>query len=160
LILATLFAFGPVAGFAYSLLGSFLSAVVTFGIGKALGRRTVRLIAGRRLLRLGRLLRRRGLIAVATVRLVPVAPFTVVNVTSGSLNVRFLDFALGTLIGMAPGIFLLAVFGERLEHAIRDPGIKSFAVLAVLVGIVVLAAGWIRNRLGKEEPPPKTSPGR
>jgi uncharacterized membrane protein YdjX (TVP38/TMEM64 family) len=160
LILATLFAFGPVAGFAYSLLGSFLSAVVTFGIGKALGRRTVRLIAGRRLLRLGRLLRRRGMIAVATVRLVPVAPFTVVNVTSGSLNVRFLDFALGTLIGMAPGIFILAVFGERLEHAIRDPGIKSFAVLAVLVALIVLAAGWIRNRLGKEEPPPKTSPER
>jgi uncharacterized membrane protein YdjX (TVP38/TMEM64 family) len=159
LILATIFAFGPVAGFAYSLLGAFLSAIVTFGIGKALGRRTVRLIAGRRLLRLGHLLRRRGMIAMATVRLVPVAPFTVVNVTAGTLNVRFLDFALGTLIGMAPGIFSLAVFGERLEHAIRDPGIKSFAVLAVLVGLIVLAAGWIRYRLGKEEPPPKASRG-
>jgi phosphatidylserine/phosphatidylglycerophosphate/cardiolipin synthase-like enzyme/uncharacterized membrane protein YdjX (TVP38/TMEM64 family) len=157
LILATIFAFGPVAGFAYSLLGSFLSAVVTFGIGKALGRRTVRLIAGRRLLRLGRLLRRRGLIAMATVRLVPVAPFTVVNVTAGTFNVRFIDFALGTLIGMAPGIFTLAVFGEQLKHAIRDPGIISFAVLAVFVGLIVLAAGWIRNRLGKEEPPPKVS---
>jgi phosphatidylserine/phosphatidylglycerophosphate/cardiolipin synthase-like enzyme/uncharacterized membrane protein YdjX (TVP38/TMEM64 family) len=159
LILATIFAFGPVAGFAYSLLGAFLSAIVTFGIGKALGRRTVRLIAGRRLLRLGRLLRRRGLIAMTAVRVVPVAPFTVVNVIAGTLNVRFLDFALGTLIGMAPGIFSLAVFGERLEHAIRDPGIKSFAVLAVLVGLIVLAAGWIRVRLGKEEPPPKASRG-
>jgi phosphatidylserine/phosphatidylglycerophosphate/cardiolipin synthase-like enzyme/uncharacterized membrane protein YdjX (TVP38/TMEM64 family) len=157
LILATIFAFGPVAGFAYSLLGSFLSGVVTFGIGKALGRRTVRLIAGRRLRRLGRLLRRRGLIAMVTVRLVPVAPFTVVNVAAGSFNVRFLDFALGTLIGMAPGIFAIAVFGGQLEHAIRDPGIKSFAVLAVFVGLVALAAGWIRNRLGKEESPPKVS---
>jgi uncharacterized membrane protein YdjX (TVP38/TMEM64 family) len=157
LILATVFAFGPVAGFAYSLLGSFLSAVVTFGIGKALGRREVRRIAGRRLLRLGRLLRRRGLIAMVTVRLVPVAPFSVVNVAAGSFNVRFLDFALGTLIGMAPGIFTLAVLGERLDHAIRDPGIKSFAVLAVFVGLVALAAGWIRNRLGKEESPPKVS---
>ncbi|HSL91087.1 MAG TPA: VTT domain-containing protein [Candidatus Limnocylindrales bacterium] len=160
LILATVFAFGPVAGFAYSLLGSFLSAVMTFGIGKALGRRTMRLIAGRRLLRLGRLLRRRGLIAMATVRLVPVAPFTVVNVTAGTFNVRFLDFALGTLIGMAPGIFTIAVFGERLEHAIRYPGFKSFAVLAVLVALIVLAAGWIRQRLGKEEPPPEASRGR
>lgn len=97
---------------------------------------------------------------MVTVRLVPVAPFTVVNVAAGSFNVRFLDFALGTLIGMAPGIFTLAVLGERLEHAIRDPGIKSFAVLAVFVGLIVLAAGWIRNRLGKEESPPKASPGR
>jgi hypothetical protein len=39
LIFATIFAFGPVGGFAYSLLGSFLSGVVTFGIGKALGRK-------------------------------------------------------------------------------------------------------------------------
>lgn len=160
LILATIFAFGPVAGFAYSLLGSFLSAVVTFGIGKALGRRAARLIAGRRLLRLGHLLRRRGLIAMVTVRLVPVAPFSVVNVAAGTFNVRFLDFALGTLIGMAPGIFTLAVLGERLEHAIRHPGIKSFAVPAIFAGLIVLAAGWIRNRLGKEESPPKASPGR
>lgn len=97
---------------------------------------------------------------MVTVRLVPVAPFTVVNVAAGSFNVRFMDFASGTLIGMAPGIFTLAVLGERLEHAIRDPGIKSFAVLAVFVGLIVLAAGWIRNRLGKEESPPKASPGR
>jgi uncharacterized membrane protein YdjX (TVP38/TMEM64 family) len=154
LILATIFAFGPMAGFAYSLLGSFLSAVVTFGIGKALGRSTVRLIAGRRLLRLGRLLRRQGLIAMTVVRLVPVAPFTVVNVTAGTFNVRFRDFALGTLIGMAPGIFAIAVFGARLEHAIRSPGVGNFAVLAVLVALIVLAAGWIRRRLGRGEPPP------
>ena len=115
--------------------------------------------AGGRLRRLSRMLRRRGLISVAAVRLVPIAPFTVVNVAAGAFNVRFLDFALGTLIGMAPGIFAIAVFGDRLEHAIRDPGINSFAVLAVFVGLIVLAYGWIRNRLGKEESPPKASPG-
>jgi uncharacterized membrane protein YdjX (TVP38/TMEM64 family) len=160
LILATVYAFGPVAGFAYSLLGSFLSGVATFGIGKALGRRTVQRFAGRRLRRLSRLLRRRGLIAMATVRLVPVAPFTVVNVVAGAFNVRFLDFALGTLIGMAPGICAIAVFGERLEHAIRHPGVGNFAVLAVLVALIVLASGWIRRRLGREEQPPRASRGR
>jgi phosphatidylserine/phosphatidylglycerophosphate/cardiolipin synthase-like enzyme/uncharacterized membrane protein YdjX (TVP38/TMEM64 family) len=160
LILATVYAFGPVAGFAYSLLGSFLSGVATFGIGKALGRRTVQRFAGRRLRRLSRLLRRRGLIAMATVRLVPVAPFTVVNVVAGAFNMRFLDFALGTLIGMAPGICAIAVFGERLEHAIRHPGVGNFAVLAVLVALIVLASGWIRRRLGREEQAPRASRGR
>lgn len=160
LILATIFAFGPVTGFAYSLLGSLLSGAVTFGIGMALGRRTVRLIAGRRLLRLGRLLRRRGLIAMSAVRLVPVAPFTVVNVAAGAFRVRFLDFALGTLIGMAPGIFAIAILGDRLEHAIRSPGIINYAVLAVLVALIVMAAGWIRRRLGRGEQPPWASQGR
>jgi phospholipase D1/2 len=159
LILATVFAFGPVAGFAYSLLGSFLSGVTTFGIGKALGGRPLQRFAGGRLRRLSRLLRRRGLISMAAVRLVPIAPFTVVNVAAGAFNVRFLDFALGTLIGMAPGIFAIAVFGERLEHAIRSPGVGNFAVLALLVALVVLASGWIRRRLGREEQPPVASGG-
>jgi uncharacterized membrane protein YdjX (TVP38/TMEM64 family) len=160
LILATVFAFGPVAGFVYSLLGSFLSGVVTFGLGKALGRKPVQRFAGRSLRRLSRLLRRRGLLSMAAVRMVPVAPFTVVNVAAGAFNVRFLDFALGTLIGMAPGIFAIAVFGERLEHAIRSPEVGNFAVLAVLAALIVLASGWIRRRLGREEQPPMASRGR
>lgn len=161
LILATVFAFGPVAGFAYSLLGSLISAVVTFGIGKALGRRTVQRFAGRRVRRLGLLLRRRGLIAIAAVRLVPSGPYTVLNVAAGAFNVRFLDFALGTLIGMAPGIFAIAVFGERLEHAVRSPGIENIAVLAVLAALFLLATVWIRRRLGNgEQPPPKAPRGR
>jgi phosphatidylserine/phosphatidylglycerophosphate/cardiolipin synthase-like enzyme/uncharacterized membrane protein YdjX (TVP38/TMEM64 family) len=160
LILATIFAFGPVAGFAYSLLGSFLSGVVTFGIGKVLGRKLVQRFVGRRLRRLSRLLRRRGLIAMSTVRLLPVAPFTVVNVAAGAFHVRFLDFALGTLIGMAPGIFAIAVLVERLEHAIRSPGVGNYAVLAVLVALIVMAAGWIRRRLGRGVQPPRASQGR
>jgi hypothetical protein len=74
-------------------------------------------------------------------------------VAAGTFNVRFLDFALGTLIGMAPGIFAIAIFGERLDHAIRSPGVGNFAVLALLVALVVLASGWIRRRLGREEQP-------
>jgi phosphatidylserine/phosphatidylglycerophosphate/cardiolipin synthase-like enzyme/uncharacterized membrane protein YdjX (TVP38/TMEM64 family) len=159
LILATVFAFGPVAGFAYSLLGCVLSGVTTYGIGKALGRGPVQRFAGRRLRRLGRILRRRGLISMTAVRLVPVAPFTVVNVAAGAFNVRFFDFALGTLLGMAPGIFAIAVFGERLEYAIRSPGAGNFAVLGVLVALIVLASGWIRKRLGREEQPSGASGG-
>ena len=93
------------------------------------------------------------------VRLVPIAPFTVVNVAAGALNVRFPDFALGTLLEMAPGIFAIAVFGVRLGHAIRSPGVGNFAVLAVLVALIVLASGWIRRRLGREEQSPGASGG-
>jgi uncharacterized membrane protein YdjX (TVP38/TMEM64 family) len=97
---------------------------------------------------------------MSAVRLVPVAPFTVVNVAAGAFRVRFLDFALGTLIGMAPGIFAIAILGERLEHAIRSPGVINYAVLAVLVALIVMAAGWIRRRLGRGEQPPWASQGR
>jgi phosphatidylserine/phosphatidylglycerophosphate/cardiolipin synthase-like enzyme/uncharacterized membrane protein YdjX (TVP38/TMEM64 family) len=151
LIAATAFTFGPMAGFAYSLTGSFLSAMATYGIGRLLGGRLIRRLAGRRLDRLSRLLRRRGLAAVITVRVLPVAPFTFINLTAGALRIRLLDFALGTVIGMAPGLFAITFFGERLSHAVRHPGIESFLGLAVLVALLVGAAEWFRRRLEDRE---------
>ncbi|MBI5576691.1 MAG: VTT domain-containing protein [Deltaproteobacteria bacterium] len=147
LIAATAFTFGPGAGFAYSLAGSFLSAMATYGIGRMFGGIPFRLVAGRRLDNLSRMLRRRGLVAVATVRVVPVAPFTFINLTAGALRIRPLDFALGTLIGMAPGLFAITFFGERLSYAVRHPGIESFLGLAALVAALVAAAEWLRRRL-------------
>jgi phosphatidylserine/phosphatidylglycerophosphate/cardiolipin synthase-like enzyme/uncharacterized membrane protein YdjX (TVP38/TMEM64 family) len=151
LIAATAFLFGPWEGFAYSLGGSLLSAMATFGIGRLLGRRLVGQLTGRRLFRLSRLLRRRGLVAVMTVRVVPVAPFTFVNLAAGAFRIRFLDFALGTVIGMAPGLFAISFFGEQLSHAVRHPGWKSFLVLILLAAVIVAAAEWVRRRLKDRE---------
>ena len=140
LILATIFAFGPVAGFAYSLLGSFLSGVVTFGIGKALGRRAARRIDGRRLLRLGRLLRRRGLIAMITVRLVPLRRHRR-QCCRCSFNVRFWLRAgdcSAWLRDSSPSRFSASDWNTR-----SDPGSIASPFWPYL-GLIVLAAGWIR----------------
>jgi uncharacterized membrane protein YdjX (TVP38/TMEM64 family) len=67
------------------------------------------------------------------------------------LRIRLLDFALGTVIGMAPGLFAITFFGERLSHAVRHPGIESFLGLAVLVALLVGAAEWFRRRLEDRE---------
>ena len=151
LIAATAFLFGPWTGFAYSLAGCFLSAMAAYGIGRLVGRRLVGRLAGRRVYRLSRLLRRRGLIAVATVRVVPVAPFTFVNLAAGAFRVRPSDFALGTVIGMAPGLMAISFFGERLAQAVRHPGLGSFLVLATLAALIVMAAEWVRRRLQDRE---------
>jgi uncharacterized membrane protein YdjX (TVP38/TMEM64 family) len=154
LIATAAFLFGPGEGFAYSLAGSFLSAMATFGIGRLLGRRLVGQLAGRRLFRLSRFLRRRGLVAVVTVRVVPVAPFTFVNLAAGAFRIRLPDFALGTVIGMAPGLFAITFFGERLSHAVRHPGMDSFLGLAVLAALIVATAEWVRRRLKDRESVP------
>lgn len=151
LIAATAFLFGPGEGFAYSLTGSFLSAMASYGIGRLLGRKRIGQIGGRRLYRLSRLLRRRGLVAVATVRVVPVAPFTIVNLAAGAFRIRPLDFALGTVIGMAPGLIAITIFGERISNAVRHPGIESFLGLAVLAALIFAAAEWVRRRLKDRE---------
>jgi len=151
--------FGPWQGFFYSLAGGVLSAMVSFGIGKALGRDAVRRLAGRRINRLSKRLSRRGLLTVITLRIVPVAPFTVINLVAGASHIRFRDFWLGTLLGMGPGALALSFFADGMVGVLRAPNVRTIAwvgVLAVfLAGGGILASRWIRHGekqgTGKEE---------
>ena len=145
LIVATAFMFGALAGFFYAILGCLLAAVGTYVIGRALGRNTVSHLAGSRLNRLSRRLARHGVLAVTTVRIIPVAPFTVINLVAGASHIRFWDFVLGTVIGMAPGIIAITIFEHQLEAAIREPGAKSFAILAALA-VFIAAGGFLLKR--------------
>lgn len=150
LILATAVVFGPFAAFAYALAGALGGAVLGFGIGHALGRDAVRRLAGARLNDLSRRLGRRGVLAVMAVRVLPVAPFTVVNLVAGASHIRLRDFALGTVLGMAPGIAAVSVFADRLLAALHEPSTATLVGLAVVVAAIVAGAvavrRWIRRR--------------
>jgi len=137
--------FGPLLGPAYALAGSLLAAAAAFAVGRALGRDWVRQLATRRVTALNRRLTRHGLLAMAVLRLFPVAPFTVVNLIAGASEIRPRDYVLGTLIGMSPGIVLMTLFGDRLGAWLRDPDVGN---LAVVVGIaaLVLALAWVLTR--------------
>ena len=86
---------------------------------------------GPRLNRVRRGIVKRGVLAVAAVRLVPVAPFTLVNLVAGASRIRFSDYLLGTIIGMAPGLILMSRTGRSdLEHhheadAHEHPAVRS-----------------------------------
>jgi uncharacterized membrane protein YdjX (TVP38/TMEM64 family) len=145
LILATALAFPPTTAFTYALGGCVASALTTYWIGRLLGGETVRRLAGPRLNRLSRQLARRGLWAVTIVRFLPVAPFSIVNLVAGASRIRVRDFALGTILGMVPGIFAITAFEKSLERAIRNPGMNSFLLLAAVV-LALLLVTWVARR--------------
>lgn len=147
LIIGTTFVFDPLTAFVYSLLGCLASALLSYGIGWLLGRKTLRQFMSARLAHLSGRLRRRGLLTVITVRLLPVAPFTVINLVAGAFRIRLRDFGLGTALGMTPGILALSVFADRLEMAILRPGIKNLALLALVLALILGAVMWIRRLL-------------
>jgi phosphatidylserine/phosphatidylglycerophosphate/cardiolipin synthase-like enzyme/membrane protein DedA with SNARE-associated domain len=151
LIVATALAFEPLTAFAYAMLGCLASAAVTYGLGRWLSRDIIRRLAGGRVERLSQRLAQRGLVTVLTLRLVPLAPFTITNLVAGASRLRFRDFILGTLLGMMPGILAIAVFEERLEDVIREPGALNLAVLLGLAILIVIVAALIRRWLRKEE---------
>ncbi|HXC52293.1 MAG TPA: VTT domain-containing protein [Candidatus Limnocylindrales bacterium] len=147
LILATAAVFGPWLGMLYSLAGSLASATLMFAVGRVAGRNTVESLTGRHFQKIARGLRGRGLLTMIAIRVLPVAPFTIVNMVVGTSPMRFGDFALGTVIGMLPGIVGLSLFQTQLELSMREPGMKSLALLALVSALFVGVLAWLRQRL-------------
>ena len=147
LILATVMAFGPVLGPAYALLGGVASSGVGYGLGRTLSRRFLQRFARGRIRELSKSLARRGVLAVVTARIVPVAPFTLVNLAAGASGLRPRSFFLGSAIGMVPGIALLTVVGRQIMTALNGDTLAD-AALPIAIGIFLLvAAVWIGTYL-------------
>lgn len=146
MILVTAIVFGPVAGSLYSIVGSLAGAVVTYAIGWLLGQDLVRKIAGPRWRHLEGKIGQTGVIAVAALRLLPIAPFTVVNIVSGAFNVPLLDYILGSLLGLVPGILVTNLFAHQFASAIRNPGLGTFLLLAALIAVTIGGTVWLKRR--------------
>ncbi|HSF34411.1 MAG TPA: VTT domain-containing protein [Candidatus Tectomicrobia bacterium] len=145
LITATTLAFGPLLGFTYSLLGCLVSATLTYGLGYLLGHDIVRSLASAQLGGLSSRLAQHGLLAILIVRIVPVAPFVVLNVIAGASHIRLRDFVLGTFLGMLPGLLVMTMFGHQLDDVIRNPTLGTFLVLVGLAALIVLLTVWVRR---------------
>jgi uncharacterized membrane protein YdjX (TVP38/TMEM64 family) len=153
LIAATAAAFGPWLGFALAGIGAIASAMVTYGIGAAIGREAVETVMGPRLHRVRRSIAERGVLAVAAIRLVPIAPFTLVNLVAGASKIPFVDYLFGTIIGMAPGLILMSALGHQLWSIVSEPTLTNIllftlAVLAwltVSIGAQALLLRWRRR---------------
>ena len=144
LILATAAVFGPWWGMLYAAAGVAASAGLMFAIGARFGQDVPRRLLGKRWDRLRDRLQRRGLLAMVALRVVPVAPFSLVNLAAGAGSIRLADFVLGTLIGMGPGLAAIALMGDRIAKVLADPSAGQIAVLALCV------AGWIGLSFGAQ----------
>jgi phosphatidylserine/phosphatidylglycerophosphate/cardiolipin synthase-like enzyme/uncharacterized membrane protein YdjX (TVP38/TMEM64 family) len=149
LIAATAAAFGPLAGLFYAAAGSLLSATVTYAIGTAIGRDALRAVIGPRLKRVQRRIVRGGVLTIAAIRLVPIAPFTVVNLVAGASEIRFSAFIGGTVLGMAPGLIVMSALGHQIMRIITGPSGLDVALLAVVVAVWLALAGGVQIAFAK-----------
>ena len=147
LIVVMILLFGTWVGLAGALAGSVASAVAGYVLGRILLKDTVDRITGRRLGKVRDKLAEGGFFAVLVVRLVPVAPFMVINLMAGSSRIRLRDFLLGTIAGMAPGIVVLSLASHRVLEAARNPDPWTLAIAAGVVVAIVLLLRWLRGLL-------------
>lgn len=155
MILATAVTFGPFMGFSLALSGSLVGGLASYLMGRFLGRDVVRNLAGKKLNRLSRKIAKRGWLTIAVVRIVPIAPFTIVNMVAGATHISARSFLIGTAVGMGPGIIAIMIFEGGLERALRNPGWSSLGIAfaAVCLAAFILYNGkrWLTEREERDD---------
>lgn len=82
-----------------------------------------------------------------SLRLVPVIPFTVVNLAAGLTTLRAWTFAWVSFVGMAAGTFVYVNAGSELGHVRQLADLQSPSVLASLAALALLP--WLLKPLAR-----------
>jgi uncharacterized membrane protein YdjX (TVP38/TMEM64 family) len=130
--------FPPLKAVSMSLTGMLSSAALLYWIGRRLLRGRLKTALGSTVKRLEENLTDQGIVTMAALRMTPIAPFTLVNIAAGVMGIRFRDYMLGTLLGLAPGALLICLFGNRVRAFWRHPSGHDMGI-AIGVGVVWVA---------------------
>jgi uncharacterized membrane protein YdjX (TVP38/TMEM64 family) len=90
-------------------------------------------------------MRRRGLVAMTLLRLVPLAPFAVESIVAGAIRMKLWHVVVGTAIGLLPGTLTTTVFGDAIETAVTGSGPVNWW-LAGGAAAVLAAGAWAVKR--------------
>lgn len=149
LIGACVVAFGPELGFWYAWAATVVSGVATYFTGLLASAETQKRFGGATGGRFTRFMGRNAFLASMIVRLVPTAPFVVVNMAFGAARVSFWGFILGLAIGVLPKTLLIAFAGDSILDALQGEfaaaAIMAALAVAVWIAIVLIVRRWLRN---------------
>jgi phospholipase D1/2 len=146
LCFGTILALGTHPGLMYATVGSLLAALAAYALGRRYGPDKIKHLEVESLARMSEALRKGGVLQITILRLLPLAPFSVVNIMAGASRVGVLPFTIGTLLGMLPGNLLFTVFGRQLRQLLSNPTPMELAAM-VAVTLVASAAFWYLHRL-------------
>lgn len=148
IVIGSVAVFGPWIALGSGLVGAHLSALAGFGVGRVFGKLILQRVTSRQLEKLNRVLGQRGPLSVALVRLVPVAPFVVVNLVAGASSLKFHVFNLGSALGMTPGMSVIVLMTYQLQIAMSQPGWSSFLKFSFYLSLALGLALFLKKALG------------
>lgn len=132
LVLAGGMVFGPVFGAVYNILGLVLGAMLTFWVGRALGRDAILQLAGPRLRKAEMVFNRHGFWPLVQARFLPI-PFPVVSYAAALAGIPTLRFFATTVLGVVPSTLVHTYFAPQLILA----GIEGRDMRALGIGYVI-----------------------
>lgn len=147
LLVASTVAIGPWVTFGCGITGSLLSAVIAFAAGSRFGKPLLQKFAEKQLKSISRTVEGRGIFSVAAIRLVPIAPFVIVNLVAGFSNIRFSSFFFGSVLGMVPGMMGVVWVTHTARSAFTNPRWENWLVFGILLIALGSAAYFIRRKI-------------
>jgi uncharacterized membrane protein YdjX (TVP38/TMEM64 family) len=129
--------FGPVLGIVFTIAGENLSANLAFALARWLGRDWVGAHEHGAILVWEGRIRENGLVGVLLMRLVYL-PFDAVSYGCGLTSMRQRDFAIGTFIGILPGLVSFVLLGGAASAGVEDRlVVLGAAVVFFLLGLAL-----------------------
>lgn len=147
--LAVAAVYGPWFGVVYSIIGALASASVMFLIGQLLGDTGLRNLGGPKVQKVNEKLGNASVLGVVVLRMVPIAPYSFVNLVAGISSLRFYIFILGSLLGLSPALLANSLVGDSLFQLLTNPSDEAviYLVGGVVAWVVLLvAAHWLSRR--------------
>jgi uncharacterized membrane protein YdjX (TVP38/TMEM64 family) len=148
--------FGTLMGTVYALMGSFLASLVVFFIGRKVGVRLMKRLAGEHYSALSRAASKHDFQFTLLTCINPLLPTDLMLAAAAASGARFWPSVAGIMLGTVPGTFLMVQFGSGLAQG------RTMMTLVSAAGLVVsfVLGGILGRRVYKEinSAPPTTEP--
>lgn len=157
LALAGGLAFGLWRGTIYTIIGAGLNSAIMFYMAKFIAKDiVVEFLKGKLPEKWWDLFEdadsKRGFLVVFVLRLIPLAPYNVINYGAGLTSINFNNYMIATLIGILPGTLVFLNIGDKAID-IKDPAFLISILLLVMLtlGSLYLAKKITPNNLSKKK---------
>jgi uncharacterized membrane protein YdjX (TVP38/TMEM64 family) len=130
------YVYGFLPGLALVVVGWLACALLSYALGRSVGRPLLRAILGPRFIALERAMERGGISLLLSGRLLPVVPFSLLGYAAGATHVSLWRFSWTTVLGYLPLTTAVAYLGSRAQTlSANDPLV--WAAAALLIAIIV-----------------------
>ena len=144
--------FGTIWGGALAWIGAMITTLAAHTLARSIGQKSVRRLLGRHHL-LGRLQKRSDFWVLLRLRVLPVAPFAVLDYLAGLLGVSLRPLLLATALGVLPTVAAYSYAGAELVTGLEQAGEARLRALWIagivtllMIGISLIPAAIRRSR--------------
>ncbi|QRP43886.1 TVP38/TMEM64 family protein [Amycolatopsis sp. FDAARGOS 1241] len=150
---------GSVAGIVIGLVGTTIAAGLSFGLARLLGRDLVLRHLHRAPVRVvNDRLSGGGVLAITSLRLIPVVPFAPLSYLCGVSSVKLVPYLVGTALGSVPGTVAVVVLADALTGDTPPALLACYAVFAVAGAVGLVRVLKNRAPVPEAEQPAASAP--